>query len=123
MEKLIPYLADEAKASQLFLEKRWPDGEVTCIYCGSTNVICKGPYQEYFSRYLCKDCSEKQKKHVTFNDKTNTIYDGSQLSMSQWAQTKFLLSLKQNTSSKSTCYGTSISTDSKSNKAHCRKYL
>jgi transposase-like protein len=98
MKKLIPYLANEAKASKLFLKKRWPDGKITCVYCGSENVIYKGPYQKYFSRYLCKDCSEKQKKQVTFNDKTGTIYNGPHLSMSQWIQIKFLLSLKQNTS-------------------------
>ncbi|MDI6704602.1 MAG: hypothetical protein QME40_08040, partial [bacterium] len=82
----------------MFLKKRWPGGKVTCIYCGSSNIIRKGPYQKYLSGYLCKECSERQRKYVTFNDKTGTIYDGAQLSMSQWAQIKFLISLKQNTS-------------------------
>jgi len=95
MEKILAYLSDEKKASELFLQTRWEAGQVLCPYCGSQNVIRKGTYHNYYKRYSCKDCRKKEGKYVTFTDKTGTIFDGSQLTMRNWAQINFLISLKQ----------------------------
>ncbi len=82
----------EKKCVKIFLKHRWHK-KVTCPYCGSLNIIFYGKYETYFHRYLCKDCTAKNKKHIIFNDKTETIFEGTKLSMSMWFLAGYLMSL------------------------------
>lgn len=56
---------------------RWK-GEVRCIGCNSSKVLKYGKDRKGFPRYICKDCKK------SFNDKSGTIFDGSQISIQEW---------------------------------------
>jgi transposase-like protein len=75
---------DRNKCAEILREERWGTDPVTCVYCGSSNVTVLGKYKEYFYRYKCLDCSEKKGKATTFNDKTNTLFENSKISIEKW---------------------------------------
>lgn len=56
---------------------RWK-GEVRCINCNSNKVLKYGKDRKGFPRYMCKDCKK------SFNDKSGTLFDGSQISIQEW---------------------------------------
>jgi len=81
--KSLKDIIDEKKCRKIFIKNRW-NKKVNCPFCGSKNVIRYGRIEVHFHRYLCKDCTEKSKKKITFNDKTHTIFEGTKLSLSKW---------------------------------------
>ncbi len=83
---------NEKKCIKIFLKYRW-NKKVTCPYCGSENIIFYGKHERYFHRYLCKDCTAKNKKRTVFNDKTGTIFEGTKLSLSKWFLAGYLMKL------------------------------
>ncbi len=66
---------------------------MNCPFCGSKNVINYGTHKKYFHRYLCKDCTEKSKKRIIFNDLTGTIFEGTKISLSKWFLAGYLMKL------------------------------
>jgi transposase-like protein len=90
--KTLRELINEKKCVKIFLRYRWPR-RVTCPFCGSKNIIKYGKLERYYHRYLCKDCSAKNKKRTVFNDKTDTIFEGTKLSLSTWFLAGYLMKL------------------------------
>jgi transposase-like protein len=91
MHTMVKFL-NEGKCVKIFLKYRWPDGP-HCPFCGSKNIIRYGRYEKYYHRYLCKDCSEKNKKLTVFNDKTCTIFEGTKLRLTTWFLAGYLMKL------------------------------
>lgn len=85
-------IINEKKFIKIFLKYRWPK-KVNCPFCGSKNIVKYGRYKRYFRRYLCKDCTEKSKKRIIFNDLTGTIFEGTKLSISTWFLAGYLMKL------------------------------
>ncbi len=83
---------NENKFRKLFLKYRWPK-KVNCPFCGSKNIVKYGKHKKHFRRYLCKDCTEKSKKRIIFTDLTNTIFEGTKLSLSMWFLAGYLMKL------------------------------
>ena len=75
---------DRTKCAEILRRERWGTQAVTCIYCKSGNVKILGKYKECFYRYKCLDCSEKNDKDTTFNDKTGTIFQNSKIRLEKW---------------------------------------
>ncbi len=67
----------EDAARKWFEAVAWPDGEMACLKCGSTNAyrVKSGKPQPY----RCRDCRSY------FSLKTNTALAGSNLTLRQWA--------------------------------------
>ncbi len=84
---------NEKKCVKTFLKYRWPKKKVNCPFCGSKNIIRYGKAERYYHKYLCKDCTEKNKKRTVFNDKTGTIFEGTKLSLSTWFLAGYLMKL------------------------------
>lgn len=84
---------NEKKIVKTFLKYRWPKKKVSCPFCGSKNIIRYGKAERYYHKYLCKDCTEKNKKRTVFNDKTGTIFEGTKLSISTWFLAGYLMKL------------------------------
>ncbi len=75
---------DEKRCVEILCEERWPDGIVRCPFCNGDRIVVLGKYQIYFHRYKCMDCSEKDGKTRTFNEKTGTMYENSKLPITKW---------------------------------------
>ncbi len=84
---------NEKKCVKTFLKYRWPKKKVICPFCGSKKIIRYGKAERYYHKYLCKDCTEKNKKRTVFNDKTGTIFEGTKLSLSTWFLAGYLMKL------------------------------
>ncbi len=84
---------NEKKCIKTFLKCRWHKKRVRCPFCGSKNIIRYGRTEIYYRKYLCKDCTEKNKKRIVFNDKTGTIFEGTKLSLSMWFLAGYLMKL------------------------------
>ena len=67
----------EEAARTWFESIMWPDGEMACLKCGSTNAyrVRSGKPQPY----RCRDCKQY------FSLKTNTALAGSNLTLRRWA--------------------------------------
>jgi len=72
----ISWFVSESTAADLLQQVRWRDG-VECSRCRSDLTVRNGSYREN-QRYLCKNCGR------TFNDKTDTIFAHSKLSLTEW---------------------------------------
>ncbi len=83
---------NEKKFTKIFLKYRWPK-KVNCPICGSKNIVKYGRHKSYLRRYLCKDCTFKSKKRIIFNDLTDTIFEGTKLSLSAWFLAGYLMKL------------------------------
>ena len=78
----IQRFSDEATVERMFIETRWPNG-VACPKCGSLNI------QERPTRkpqpFRCRDCRKD------FSIKTDTVMQGSNISLSKWAIAAYLM--------------------------------
>lgn len=83
-------LFDMQICASILISIRWEEG-LRCPYCGSTDVYSHGNYEGSFSRYFCNRC------HRTFNDKTETIFEHSKISLTKWFFAIYLLDKKQST--------------------------
>ena len=79
----------ESAAADLLQQVRWRNG-VECPRCRSDLTVRNGSYRVY-QRYLCKNCGR------TFNDKTDTIFAHSKLTLKEWYFTIYVF-LRFNTS-------------------------
>ena len=69
-------VGSESVAANLLQQVRWRDGG-TCPRRRSNRTVRNGSHREY-QRNLCKDCDR------TFNDKTDTIFAHSKVSLRRW---------------------------------------
>jgi transposase-like protein len=72
-----PIFTDEAKATAHIEADRWPDGAVTCPFCGSFNVH-KMAGNTQSGMFLCNDCRDK------FTCRTGTIFERSHIPLRKW---------------------------------------
>jgi len=81
-------LIDESKCFNLLREIRWPNG-IICTNCTSSKVVKNGHDENHPNkqRYQCKDC------HKNFDDLTDTIFSGSNLTLKIWILALYFLGL------------------------------
>lgn len=81
-------LIDDSKCFDLLREIRWTNG-VKCTNCTSSNVIKNGHDENHLNkqRYQCNDCDKN------FDDLTDTIFSGSNLSLKIWILVLYFLGL------------------------------
>lgn len=86
-------LLDEAECYHQLRQLRWPDGQVRCPYCGGQNIPKQWVYhrEPACRRYECGDC------HISFNDKTGTIFEHTKLPLAAWFLGFYLAQLSQST--------------------------
>ena len=83
--KLIRKFPDDATAEVWFINRRWPDGEVCCPYCGSLNVQIGAKHKTMPYRCREKGCSK------WFSTKTGTVMEGSKLGFQVWIIAVYLM--------------------------------
>ena len=72
----IRYFSTEDRCIAYLVERRWPDGKVTCPHCGSDDVL----YLKNQRRWKCgTDHARRQ-----FSVKVGTIFEDSPLSLTKW---------------------------------------
>ena len=86
--ELFRMFPDDAAAEEWFLEVRWPNGEIYCPHCGSTNIQTETIHAS--QSYRCKKnnsggCGKR------FSVKTGTVMHGSNLGLQKWAIATYLL--------------------------------
>lgn len=81
-------LMDEAKCYELLREIRWSTG-VSCVSCSSDNIVKNGHDENHLNkqRYQCNRC------HKNFDDLTDTIFSGSNLTLKVWILVLYLMGL------------------------------
>lgn len=74
LQEAIVYFADKDNAFRFAVDLRWPDGSISCPFCGS------GEYSFLSTRQLwkCKGCKKQ------YSVRVGTIFEDSPLSLSKW---------------------------------------
>ncbi len=74
LQEAITYFADKQRAFEFAVSLRWPDGSITCPFCGS------GEYSFISTRQLwkCKGCKKQ------YSVRVGTIFEDSPISLSKW---------------------------------------
>jgi len=70
------FMPTEVKCLKLLRTLRWPEG-VRCAWCNNAHIVRFGS-QSNAPRYRCRHCRR------TFNDRTGTIFEHSQISLREW---------------------------------------
>src|SRR5690349_21416756 len=73
----VRYFSDLDIAHAFFANVRWPNGQVCCPNCGSTNV-------KFLANYRRWECHEKHPRRQ-FTVKVGTIMEDSPLGLDKWA--------------------------------------
>src|SRR6266404_9637694 len=73
----VRYFTDLDVAQKFFADVRWPDGNVCCPRCGSTNV-------NFLAKYRRWECREKHARRQ-FTVKVGTVMEDSPLGLDKWA--------------------------------------
>ena len=76
---------DDATAEAWFIDRRWPDGDVCCPYCGSLNVQIGAQHKTMPYRCREKGCTK------WFSTKTGTVMEGSKLGFQIWIIAVYLM--------------------------------
>jgi transposase-like protein len=84
LPELMPYLADEAKARELFERIRWPEGPV-CPHCGSRKAYKVQSAKARPGVYKCATCRKQ------FTATVGTVFEGSHIPLSKWLYAVFLM--------------------------------
>lgn len=89
MSTLIPYMTDRLKAAEWFHQGRWPEGQVTCPFCGAGDdkIQPLGREENGLYRYSCSLCAQaRHQATAVFNDWTDTLFEGSHIPPEVWVQ-------------------------------------
>ncbi|MCY4662063.1 MAG: IS1595 family transposase [Acidobacteria bacterium] len=86
LPELFQMFPDDATAEAWFVNLRWPDGEIACHYCGSTNVQTGCKHKTMPFRCREKDCA------MRFSVRTGTVMQSSKLGFQVWAIASYLMS-------------------------------
>jgi len=82
--QLLPYLADNEKASDYFEIQRWPNG-VVCPYCQGQEIEQRERSENGLQRYSCRLCAKaKGQQYRMFTVWSESIYEKSKLSPTLW---------------------------------------
>jgi len=96
--QLLPYLSDNQKAGDYFEAQRWSTG-VVCPYCGGQTVEKRERSRKGLQRYNCPSCAQaKGQQYRMFTVWSETIYEQSKLSPSEWLMVIAFWQLKLNSS-------------------------
>lgn len=85
LAELVRKFPDDATAEAWFVNRRWPNDEVCCPYCGSLNVQVGTTHKTMPYRCREKDCTK------WFSTKTGTVMEGSKLGFQIWIIAVYLL--------------------------------
>ena len=85
LAKLLRKFPDDATAEAWFINRRWPNGEVCCPYCGSLNVQIGAKHKTMPYRCREKGCTK------WFSTKTGTVMEGSKLGFQVWIIAIYLM--------------------------------
>ena len=89
----VQFFSNEARCEELLMKTRWPNGQVRCPRCKSTNV-------RYWKSQKRWRCYHKRHKVPLFSARTGTIFEHSQISLGKWYLAMWLLvNAKNGTSS------------------------
>lgn len=80
---------DEPTAMAYLEASRWPDGVVSCPYCGSVNTHRMGG-QTQAGMFICNDCRDK------FTGRTGTVMERSKIPVHKWLLAIHLMSSNKN---------------------------
>lgn len=81
---IAPLLTDELKAGDLIRDLRWPNG-VRCAHCDHAEVYELTAPNPKRRQWKCKKCRRK------FSVSTNSIFEGSHISLGKWIYAIFLM--------------------------------
>jgi transposase-like protein len=76
LQEAIAFFSKPENCHAYVVERRWPDGKVTCPRCGSDNVA----WQPRYNRWQCNLRHDRRQ----FTLKTGTIFEDSPLPLSKW---------------------------------------
>ena len=83
-------LLDDEKVYQTLRELRWPDGQVRCPHCNSSDIVRKGYHNNHQARrrYRCQGrcCAQ-------FDDLTATVFEGHHQPLEVWILCLYLMGL------------------------------
>jgi len=96
--ELLPYLSDNEKASDYFETQRWAEG-VVCPYCEGGDIDKRERSEKGLQRYSCQRCAQaKGQQYRMFTVWSDSIYEQSKLSPSEWLMVIAFWELKLNSS-------------------------
>lgn len=84
LQEAIVYFSNPDNCTAYLVERRWPDGVVTCPTCGSDNVT----FQPKRRLFQCKECRPKGQ----FSVKVGTIMEDSPIGLDKWLCAMWMLS-------------------------------
>src|SRR5580698_10509303 len=83
LQQAILHFADTENCRKFMVFSRWPDGVVTCPYCGSTKLT----WLAKANVYRCYGDHKKQK----FSLKVGTVFEDSPIGLDKWLPALWLL--------------------------------
>jgi transposase-like protein len=83
LQQAIVYFADPNNCLNYLVDRRWPDGIVTCPRCGSSNV----KFMESRRTWQCN----ARHPQAQFSIKVGTIFEDSPLGLDKWLATMWML--------------------------------
>lgn len=84
LQEAIVYFSDPNNCVTYLVQRRWPNGVVTCPTCGSDRVS----FQPKRRLFQCKECYPKGQ----FSVKVGTIFEDSPLGLDKWLCAMWMLS-------------------------------
>jgi transposase-like protein len=88
LAQAIQHFADAENCRQFMVFMRWPDGKVTCPYCGATKLT----WLAKANVYRCYGDHKKQK----FSLKVGTVFEDSPIGLDKWLPAIWLLCNSKN---------------------------
>src|SRR5437899_78739 len=83
LQHAIIHFKDYENCHNLMVQLRWPDGKVTCPYCGSEKVT-------YLAKARVWKCYSKHPR-PRFSLKTGTIFEDSPIGLDKWLTALWLV--------------------------------
>jgi transposase-like protein len=83
LQEAIAFFADEDRALDYFSERRWPNGEPVCPYCGSAAVL----FLKNQRRWKCGTDHAKRQ----FSIKVGTVMEDSPLPLGKWLMAMWMV--------------------------------
>lgn len=83
LQQAIIYFSDYQNCHNVMVSLRWPDGKVTCPYCGSEKVT-------YLAKARVWKCYSKHSR-PRFSLKTGTIFEDSPIGLDKWLAALWLV--------------------------------
>jgi transposase-like protein len=88
LQQAVIYFSDADRCAEYMIAERWPDGQVRCPQCDSTNV-------KYLPNAKLWKCYEKHPRQK-FSLKVGTIFEDSPLPLQKWLPAVWLITNAKN---------------------------